>query len=430
MKLTIRNIESRPKVAKETWFWDDDLKGFGLRVWPSGRKVFVAQFRVGGGRNGRLRRVVIGPYGTFSPEEARAKAKLLLAEAALGRDPAEERDKVRNADTVNDLLDLWLREGVQINRRTGERRKERNIRGETGLVNAHLRRLLGKKSLAELTRGDIERMRASIATGETRERKKGRPRGIVNIRGGEGTAARTVRLLSSILSFAVDRDLIPANPARGIRLPSSRKMERYLTPEEFKQLGTALDSVPDNPVSKMAARILRLLILTGARRGEIENLKWTEVNFEYGMLRLVTSKTGQKVIPLARPAIDLLAEIRNGAPKNNPWVFPAFRGEGRFDGLNKEWRVIRVKAGIPDVRIHDLRHTFASVGAGGGVSLPLIAGSLGHRQTSTTQRYAHLADMPLRHAADEIGGQIADALTGKRTMSATAQDISSVKCPS
>lgn len=156
--------------------------------------------------------------------------------------------------------------------------------------------------------------------------------------------------------------------------------------------------------------MIRLLILTGARRGEIEGLKWSEVDFQYGMLRKATSKTGAKIIPLARAAIHILEEQRRWASDNQLWVFPAQKGDGHFDGLSKEWRRIRHAAGIGDVRIHDLRHTFASFGASGGIGLPLIGGILGHRQASTTQRYAHLADTPLRRAADEIGRMIAATL--------------------
>jgi len=196
----------------------------------------------------------------------------------------------------------------------------------------------------------------------------------------------------------------------GVKLAPSQKRRRYLSAAEIRQLGQALDTPAPSPTAGKAATIIRLLILTGARRGEIEALKWPEVDFEFGMLRLESSKTGAKIIPLAGAAIDLLAAEREWANGNAKWVFPAVRSDGHFDGLSKEWRRIRKAAGIGDVRIHDLRHTFASVGASGGIGLPLIGGILGHRQASTTQRYAHLADTPLRRAADEIGRQIAAKL--------------------
>ncbi len=160
-----------------------------------------------------------------------------------------------------------------------------------------------------------------------------------------------------------------------------------------------------------AQRISQLVWLTGARRGEIEGLKWSEVDFNFGMLRKETSKTGAKVIPVGRAALQILNDQRQWTSSNQIWVFPGSKGDGHFDGLSKEWGRIRRLAKIEDVRVHDLRHTFASVGAGGGIGLPLIGGILGHRQASTTQRYAHLADSPLRAAADIIGSEIAASLS-------------------
>jgi integrase len=196
-----------------------------------------------------------------------------------------------------------------------------------------------------------------------------------------------------------------------VRLAPSGQRHRYLTPAEIRRLGEVLDRPADRPTAGTAAIVIRLLILTGARRSEIEGLKWSEVDFQFGMLRKETSKTGAKIIPLARPAMHILEEQRQWASGNQLWVFPAQKGDGHFDGLSKEWRRVRRAAGIADVRIHDLRHTFASFGAGGGIGLPLIGGILGHRQASTTQRYAHLADTPLRAAADVIGSEIAASLS-------------------
>jgi len=221
-------------------------------------------------------------------------------------------------------------------------------------------------------------------------------------------------------------ELIPRNPALGVKLPPGGQRHRYLSADELRRLGEVLETPASTTTAGTAAIILRLLILTGARRGEIEGLKWSEVDFNFGMLRKKTSKTGAKVIPLARVAVEILEDQRRWVDRSQSWVFPAYRGEGHFDGLNKEWHRIRKLAGIEDVRIHDLRHTFASVGAGGGVGLPLIGGILGHRQASTTQRYAHLADGPLRTAADLIGSELAAALNGASLRSRANSDASGV----
>lgn len=190
------------------------------------------------------------------------------------------------------------------------------------------------------------------------------------------------------------------------------KRHRYLSPEEVRRLGEVINRDALSETAATAATIIKLLILTGARRSEIEGLKWSEVDFRFGMLRKETSKTGAKIIPLARAALLILEEQRQWTSGNQQWVFPAQRGERAFDGLGKEWAKIRKLAEIADVRIHDLRHTFASFGAGGGIGLPLIGGILGHSQASTTQRYAHLADTPLRAAANVIGSEIAANLFG------------------
>lgn len=202
----------------------------------------------------------------------------------------------------------------------------------------------------------------------------------------------------------------------GIKLPPSGQRHRYLTPNELRRLGEILEQPAPTATAGTATIILRLLLLTGARRGEIEGLKWSEVDFNFGMLRRKTSKTGAKVIPLARVAVEILEEQRRWVDRSQLWVFPAARGDAHFAGLNKEWFRIRKLAGIEDVHIHDLRHTFASVGAsvgaGGGVGLPLIGGILGHRKASTTQRDAPSSDGPLRTAADLIGSELAAALAG------------------
>lgn len=375
--------------------------------------MFIAQYRVGGGRGSRQRRYMLGVFGKITADEARAKAKDILARAHLGEDTAEVRDNVRRSQTVAQLIDAWSIDDALNNLRAGVRRKQVNIDQDVTLANHHIRPLIGRRTVESLVKGDIQRVRTQIATGESKTKRKGRKRGLIKGTGGEGTATRTIRLFSSILSYAVDAGMIDRNPALGIKLAPSGQRHRYLSPQELKRLGEVLDQPTASETAGTAAIIIRLLVLTGARRGEIEVLKWSEVDFNFGMLRKETSKTGAKVIPLGRAALQILDDQRQWTSSNQIWVFPAQKGEGHFDGLSKEWGRIRRLAKIEEVRIHDLRHTFASIGAGGGVGLPLIGGILGHRQASTTQRYAHLADTPLRAAADFIGAEIAASLESK-----------------
>lgn len=407
MKLIKRCIDDISNPERTVIIRDEDLSGFCLRVFPSGRKIFLAQYRVGGGRKARQRRVKLGAYGTITADEARTKARTILAKAHLGEDFAEERDKIRESQTVGQLIDTWSKDGALINRRTGEVRKQVNVDQDISLANHHVRPLLGGRTVDSLSKGDITKLRTRIATGETTTKRKGKSRGIIKVTGGDGTAVRTVRLFSSILSYAVDAGIIDRNPALGVKLPSAGRRHRYLSPKEVRVLGEVLGQPAETVSAGTAAIIIKLLILTGARRSEVEGLMWSEVDFRFGMLRKETTKTGAKIIPLARAALLILEQQRQWVSGSQVWVFPGERGEGHYDGLGKEWRRIRRLAAIPDVRIHDLRHTFASFGAGGGVGLPLIGGILGHSQASTTQRYAHLADTPLKAAANVIGSEIA-----------------------
>lgn len=410
MKLSKRAIDALGGVQQETLIWDEDLPGFGLRCWPSGRRVFFVQYRVGGGRNGTQRRLRLGVYGVITLDKARVEAKKILARAALGEDPVAAKNARKKPTLFNDLLGLWEREGLPTSRRTGARRSARNLANEMGMVEAHLRPLMGAVELSKITRADIERVRRAIADGKTSALKHGKLRGRIRVRGGDGTAVRTIRLLSSILSFAEERGMIAVNPARGVKLATSMKIERFLSHDEMRRLGETLRALQPTRGLEIAAKAVELLLLTGARRQEIVGLRWEEVDLEFGMLRLKTSKTGQKTILLPAPALARLREWRDEADRDLIWVFPSTRTDGHFDGVGRAWDRFRHQAGLKGVRLHDLRHTFASVGASSGIGLPLIGGLLGHSQASTTQRYAHLADNPLRTAADKIGSEIAKAL--------------------
>lgn len=226
----------------------------------------------------------------------------------------------------------------------------------------------------------------------------------VFLEGEKGTATRTVGLLGGIFSFAFDCGLISENPVRGVKRFPDKKGERYLSQRELVALGNALRDVANNSGNPSAIVIIKLLIFTGARKGEIETLKWREVDFEDGYIRLEDSKTGQKAIPLNAGALQALNEV--SPIRDSEYVFPASRGEKHYVGTPKVWRRIREMAGIGDVRLHDLRHSFASVAVSGGASLPIIGALLGHTDSATTQRYAHLHDDPLKAASEAAGGKI------------------------
>jgi integrase len=310
--------------------------------------------------------MTIGSYPPLTVDQARRRAMEVLAGAQLGQDATVERDKARVGDTVNDLCDLWLKEAAHHHRRTGARRSERNIGFDKGRLDAHVRPVLGTVGWRTLN--------AATSSGcGTGSRPAPRPRtsarnyaGAARVTGGDGAAARTIRTFSSVLAFGVDRGALEVNPAQGVRLTPGRSLNRFLTGEELARLGAALTAAAADGAHPHGLAIIRLLALTGARRNEITALRWREVDFERGLLRLEASKTGAKITPLAPPAIAVLAGLPRVASKGG-WVFPAARGEGHFGNVGKVWEDVRERAGLEGVRLHDLRHTFAASEPGAGL---------------------------------------------------------------
>jgi integrase len=266
--------------------------------------------------------------------------------------------------------------------------------------------VLGSRRVLQITRAEVERLQLSMRDRPT-------------------MGNRVVSLLSTLFHFAERRDLVPAffNPSRGVQRFPERRRERFLSAQELARLGAALKTLEDGYEagkdprrlsSELPAAVaaLRLLIFTGARVNEIVALRWDQVDFQRGLLRLPDSKTGAKAIQLNAPALELLVE-RYEARGDSSWVIPGDVPGEHLVNLGKIWRRIRERAELEDVRLHDLRHSFASMGAAAGLSLPLIGALLGHRQPSTTQRYAHLADDPVRSASELVGSRIAAALEGR-----------------
>lgn len=401
IRISKTTVDSVKPSQRDVFFWDEQLKGFGLKVTPKGKKVYVCQYRVGGGAAGISRRQTIGAHGVLTPDGARAAAKQILGLAASGSDPAQEKQLKRKQITVAVLCDRYLAEGCGT-------KKPSTLATDKGRIERHIKPLLGRKKVPDVTRADIKRFLQDVAAGKTavdvRTGKYGRAR----VSGGCGTASRTVGLLGGIFSFARDLELISVNPVQGVTRFADKRNNRFLSQNELVALGSAMrDSLTagDNPAG---VTIIRLLIFTGARKGEIEQLKWSEVDFEHRVLRLADSKTGQKILPLNSGALALLAECPRH--EGSDFVFPAQKGRGHYVGTPKVWRRIRVAAGLPDVRLHDLRHSFASLAVSMGASLPMIGALLGHKNSVTTQRYAHLSDEPIRAVSDGVSKRIDDAL--------------------
>lgn len=397
-RITKRIVDAARPSDRDFLIWDTDTKGFGLKVTPTGKRVYVMQRRVGG----RVRRYTIGLHGSpWTPDLARDEALRLLGQIAQGKDPAEAKSEARRNISLAELCRVYLSEGC-------ETKKPSSVEKDRSKIVRHIIPLLGSKAIRTLSRADIERFISDVAEGKTARDERTGFRGRAIVRGGKAAANRAVGTLSAVLGFAVNRGLLDHNPAIGVKRYRNGHRERFLSTPELARLGEALAKAEQRGENPFAVAAIRLLMLSGCRRNEVLALRWDWVDFERAALRLPDSKTGAKVVALGAPALELLHSI----PRidGSPYVFPSAKSDGHFVGLQRVWARIRGQAGLTDVRLHDLRHSFASVGAASGDSLYIIGKLLGHKQSVTTQRYAHLRDDPLRAAADRIAAQIDAAM--------------------
>ncbi len=429
-RLTKRAIDKLTPTAARFFAWDTDPSGFGLRVAPTGIKTFVVRYRAeGGGRNAPRHLIAIGRYGVLTPDQARKKAKRILAAVAMGEDPASEQAAARKQITVAELCDLYLEKGVLVPGRGGRVKKASTVKDDCGRIKAHIKPLLGNRRVSSVTSADIERFLIDVASGKTRSNPAFKHRNPV--RGGKGVATRATATLGAIFTFAVRQRMRPDNPVNGVPKYAINRSERFLTSDELERLGAAIREAETagiawNPdpakkikhapkpknrrvvISPFAGAALRLLLFTGCRTREILGLEWSHVDLERGFLFLPDSKTGRKPVVLNAPALAILSEL----PRVGSYVIASDEPDKPRYDLKKPWRLIVRRAGLTGLRIHDLRHTHASFGVAAGFGLPIIGKILGHTQPSTTQRYAHLDNNPVRRASKRIGSVIAAALDG------------------
>ena len=387
--ITKRAVDAAKARKTDSYLWDRELSGFGLKVTPTGRKVYLVQYRVGG-RKGRTRRVTIGQHGKLTPTAARTEAKRLLGEIAAGRDPAAERDKAKAGRSLALVLGQFVAEHVRPKLKTSTAREyERTAK-------LYIVPRLGRRPIGELKRHDIAKLHHEL-------------------RSTPYQANRTLALLSKFFGWAEKNGLRPdgSNPCRHVEKYREGRRERFLSQAELARLGDTLrDAEQNKSCSLWVVAAVRLLTLTGARLNEILTLRWEHVSYEHERLMLPDSKTGRKAIHLNAPALALLQTIPR--LEGNPYVICGEKVGRHLVNLEKPWRRIRGAAKLDEVRLHDLRHSFASVAASGGQSLVIIGKLLGHSQPSTTARYAHLADDPVKAASDLVGRHIAAAMEGAR----------------
>jgi integrase len=404
-KITKRFVDSIEPNGQDQVFWDSEVKRFGVRVLPTGIKTFVLQYR---NAQGRTRKLALGRMGELTADEARTKALKLRAAIKDGADPSAERQARRNDPLIGDLVETYLSEGPAAK----PAKKPSSWATDASNLRRHVVPLLGRRHLATITQADVQRFQRDVTKGKTKaDIKSERKRGRAIIEGGPGTAARATAVLSAMLQWAVAQGYRSDNPAKGVRLNRLQKRERFLSGDELTRLGDALRRAEQQGINRQGLAMIRLLLLTGARRNEVESLQWDYLDLKRGVARLPDSKTGAKSIPLGAPALEVLSAIDR--QDGIDWVFPGERGEGHFTGLPKIWCQVAKLAKLPGVRLHDLRHGFASAAVANGASLYLVGKVLGHAHAETTSRYAHLQLDPVRVVADQTARHLAEALKAK-----------------
>jgi integrase len=408
VKFNARAIEALPATGKTYAVYDPGLAGFGVRVAAGGTRSWIVEYRPGGGgRRSPTKRLTLGRVGTLSLMTARERARTVLAAVQLGADPAADKVDRRGAVSVAELAESYLSEEIR------PLKKPRTVTLYAGYLNNHVLPALGTRKARDVTHADVIKLHRKIGAG-----------------GAPVAANRTIALVSAAYTWAAAAGLVPegVNPARGVSQFKEESRERYLTPDELARLGATIreaetvglpwDVDETAPNAKHLARERReiisphaiaavlLLIFTGARLREILDLRWIDIDLERGVLALPDSKTGKKTVVLTGPALAVLAVV----PRCSEYVIAGLDPERPRSDLAKPWRAIVKRAGLDGLRLHDLRHSFASVGVSANFGLPVIGALLGHARSETTARYAHAATDPMRHAANTIAGIIASGL--------------------
>ncbi len=401
-KITKRLVDTlQPDgTGRDLFAWDAGdgaLKGFGVRVKPSGIASYFVQYR---NQEGRTRRLVLGRVGELTPDEARGLAADKLKGVRKGADPSADRHAARSAITVAELCDLYLADAKG-------RIKPSTLAMDRSRIECHVKPLIGRRAGAALVRRDIERLQADIAAGKTAKPRKGRA-GKAN--GGRGVAARTVGMLGTILEFAKRQGVLSDNPVRGVHRYADNRVRRFLSFDELGQLGTAMRDAENDGENRTSIAAIRSLLLTGCRRNEMLALPWAWLDAKARCIRFEDTKSGAQLRPIGTVAAKyLVSQKRRQACQ---WVFAAERGDGHFIGLPRVLGRLCARAGLKNVTVHTLRHTFAATAAELGFSELTIAGLLGHSVPGVTARYAHVPDSALVAAADRVSARIAGVLDG------------------
>lgn len=440
-KLTRKLIEALIPAEAEFCVWDSLVTGFGVRVRPGGGRSYVLFYRLGG----RFRKLTLGKAdGGYGLDEARARAIEKLQDVREGIDPQADKIADRNALTVADLTDLYMEEGPALK----PNKKASSWDTNRTMFDCHIKPLLGKRLARDITAMDVAKFQLEVSHGKTARNVMIGRRRRSKVTGGKRVAAMAVITLGAVYEFAIRAEYLQRNPTKGVERFQTVRRERYLSEREIAALSEAIAEFERNDARhSVMADAVRLLMLTGCRKSEILKLQWDFVDWQKGCLRLPDSKTGAKVVPLADDAIAVLkrrwdetrppdasqghnsGEVIAEPWVNSPWVLPALKGDGHFVGLPNLWIKVKVRAddilrkrtaemggdprevrSLENVRLHDLRHSFASFAIADGAPLFLVGKVLGHKQARTTEIYAHLSDDPLKAVANRAASRLSEAM--------------------
>jgi integrase len=386
-----------PAEGRDYQIFDDDIRGFAACIYRGGGRAFTFDYR----HAGRQRRMTFARSPEWSVTAARDRARELRREVDLGHDPLAERDQIREAPRVQDLIDRYLKEHVT-------RLSTMNAADQKSMVAKLIAPHWGKKLVTEITKAEVGKLLEKIAEGRARPHKAKPNNRARKLQGPKPTPVRANRVgevLRKMFNLAIEWGWREDNPANGFYRRVESPRERFLTRGEIDRLAAVLDADPD----QRAAGIIRICMLTGARVGEVRQARFEQFNLELGIWSKPAATTKQLKVHRVPISEDVAAIVRQRnllVPKGNPWLFPGDVPGQPVKEIRRFWLRVQKEAGIEDARIHDLRHTFASLLVNGGASLEMIGKLLGHTQMQTTQRYAHLLDAPLRAGLDAVASAI------------------------
>lgn len=396
-RLTKRLIDATPLPPEgPVRLYDSEVRGLHLRSTPGGTRTWYVFYRDG---NNRQRDHKLGRHPVMSPELARQRANEVLADVSRGIDLAGRRGHRRRAVTIGELADRFLAEHVE------KKLKPKSVVQYRSVIELYVRPRLGEVRVVDITPAQIQAVHGALS-----DRR--------------GQANHVVAVLRKMLSLAVDWGLRPdgVNPASRVRFYSDHKRNRYLAAEEFQRLWRVLDEEEASGVVSDAPLAIRLLMTTGRRLGEVLGLTWADLDLEGGRMRLADSKVGARTFNLSPETVALLKAVRTARDGESGYVVRGQKPGRPLINLQQPWRRIRRKAGLDDVRLHDLRHSYASFAAAAGYDLARIKEMLGHQTIQTTQRYAHIADKDVRTSVHRVGGFLHDIVTSPASPDAGTSD--------